>query len=65
MNAPNVLVGKTPSLLSRQLAELLAFLEQSQPNWINSQLTELSNVPRALENHIQRISITLSELRKS
>jgi len=64
MNAPNTSVGRTPSLLSRQLAELLAFLEQSQPYWIDSQLTELSDVPRELENHIQKISYTLTELRK-
>jgi hypothetical protein len=64
MNTPSVPVGRASSLLNRQFADLLSYLESSQTPWIDSQWAELSDVPPALENHIQKILFTLTDLQK-
>ncbi len=64
MNTPGAPVGRASSLLSRQFADLLAYLESSQAPWLDSRMAELSDIPPALETHIQKILFTLAELQK-
>jgi hypothetical protein len=64
MNSPNYSVGRTPSLLCQQFSELLSCLEKNQPLWIDSRYEQLTDIPRDLEVYSQKISSTLSELRR-
>lgn len=64
MNSPNFSVGRAPSLLCQQISELLDYLEKNQSLWIDSRYEQLTDVPRDLEIYSQKISSTLSELRR-